>query len=114
MLQGIIVLLFFQLCGEALVGLSGISIPGSVVGMLILWICLHLKGRVPDSLNQASQGLIKHLSLLFLPAGAGLFFLPPSVQKYWPAVMAAIVVGTFISLLFSSWLVKQLAPKGDS
>jgi len=106
MLQGLIVLLLFQLSGEALVALLGLPVPGTVIGMLLLWLGLHLKGEPSDGLRKTSMQLIQHLSLLFLPAGVGLFFLPPHIQQYWPAMLGAIVVATFISMLFSGWLLK--------
>lgn len=109
MLKGLIVILFFQLCGETLVALLHSPIPGSVAGMLLLWLALVLKGGPSKEVDEVGSGLIRYLSLFFLPAGVGLFFLPPAVQQHWPAVLAAIVVGTFVSMLFSGWLIKRLS-----
>jgi len=106
MLQGLIILLLFQLSGEALVALLGLPVPGTVVGMLLLWLGLHLKSGPSDGLRKTSTQLVQHLSLLFLPAGVGLFFLPPHIQQHWPAMVGAIVVATFLSMLFSGWLLK--------
>ena len=113
MLQGLIILLLFQLCGETLVALLNLPVPGTVVGMLLLWMGLHLKDGPSDGLRKTSFGLVQYLSLLFLPAGVGLFFLPASIQQHWPAVVGAIVLATFISMLFSGWLIKRLA-KGSA
>ncbi len=109
MLQGFIILLLFQLLGEAIVTLTNSPVPGPVIGMLLLWIGLHLKRGPGSGLSQTSHQLISHLSLLFLPAGVGLFFLPASIQQHWPAIAGAMVAGTLVSLLFSSWLIKKLA-----
>lgn len=112
MLQGILVLLLFLLLGDTLVALANLPVPGAVVGMLLLWLALHVKNGPSEPLRQTSLTLLQYLSLLFLPAGVGLFFLPPHIQQHWPAVLAAIVLATFISMLFSGWLIKRLA-KGD-
>lgn len=109
MLKAFTILLLFQLLGETLVGLTGIPIPGPVIGMLLLWIALHIKNGASSELSQLSQNLISHLSLLFLPAGVGLFFLPASIQQYWPAVLGAMVLGTFVSMLFTGGLAKALS-----
>ncbi len=114
MLKGLIVLLLFQLCGETLVRLTDTPIPGPVIGMLLLWLALFIKNGPSDDLSSTSQSMIQNLSLFFLPAGVGLFFLPASIQQYWLAVAAAMVAGTFVSMLFSGWLVKRLAGKGGS
>jgi holin-like protein len=111
MLQGLIILLLFQLTGEALAAILGLPVPGAVIGMLLLWGGLHIKGSASDSLLKTSAGLSQHLSLLFLPAAVGLFFLPSSIMQYWPAVISAIVVATFISMVFTGLLLKLLARK---
>ncbi len=114
MLKGVIILLAFQLCGEALVALTGTPVPGPVIGMLLLWLALGLKGGPTPELSNTSQALIQNLSLFFLPAGVGLFFLPSHIQHYWPAVAAAMIGGTFLAMLFSGWMVKRLAGKASS
>lgn len=70
-LNGFTVLLLFQLIGEAVAHLLQISIPGAVLGMAFLFVTLLLKRRVSRSLDEASTGLLSHLSLLFVPAGVG-------------------------------------------
>lgn len=112
MLKAFTTLLLFQLLGETLVGLTGILIPGPVIGMLLLWIALHIKNGASNELSQLSQNLISHLSLLFLPAGVGLFFLPPAIQQYWPAVLGAMVIGTFVSMIATGGLAKALTRSG--
>ncbi|GAB3104529.1 CidA/LrgA family protein [Aestuariicella hydrocarbonica] len=111
MLKALIALLFFQLCGETLVSVLHSPIPGPVAGMLLLWIALAIKGGPSKDLDQVSHTLIQYLSLFFLPAGVGLFFLPASVQQYWPAILAAMLVGTLASMLFSGFLMKRLSAK---
>ena len=108
MLTALIILLLFQLLGETIVGLAGLPIPGPVIGMLLLWFGLHLKNGASSDLSNLSQSLIRYLSLLFLPAGVGLFFLPPEIQRYWPAVLGAMVAGTFISMLLSAAFLKGI------
>jgi holin-like protein len=81
--------------------------------MLLLWMALLIKNGASPELSNLSHNLIKHLSLLFLPAGVGLFFLPPAIQQYWPAVLAAMVGGTFVSMLFSGWLLQRITNKGQ-
>lgn len=109
MLQGFIILLLFQLLGEAIVTLTHSPVPGPVIGMLLLWLGLHIKRGPSSALSQSSHQFIQYLSLLFLPAGVGLFFLPAHIQQHWPAIAGAMVIGTLVSLLFSGWLIKNLA-----
>lgn len=72
LLLGLFVLIAFWLAGSALVEWLGWPIPGSVVGLLGLWVALVLNRGVPDWLKQPSSLLIRYLTLLFVPAGVGL------------------------------------------
>ena len=71
MIAALTILLLFQLAGEVLVQLSGLPVPGPVIGMVLLFLALALRGSVSEDLRNTSQTLLSHLSLLFVPAGVG-------------------------------------------
>lgn len=71
-LLGLFVLIAFWLAGSALVDWLGWPIPGSVMGLLGLWLVLVINRGVPAWLKQPSSLLIRYLTLLFVPAGVGL------------------------------------------
>jgi len=109
MLKGLTVLLVFQLLGEVVSNYFRLPVPGPVIGMLLLFTVLLVIGSRP-SLDTASKPLIQHLSLLFLPAGVGIFFLPNHFDDQWPAILFAIIPATLISLVLTAWLLKRLTP----
>ncbi|WP_299770182.1 CidA/LrgA family protein [uncultured Pseudoteredinibacter sp.] len=113
MVRGLLVLFFFQWLGEWISLATQAPIPGPVIGMLLLLLALLIRQKVSSDLQQSSHMLVQHLSLLFLPAGVGIFFLSEQVLAQWPAIAAAMVVGTFISLLLSSWIVKSQVKSND-
>ena len=71
MLGAFTLLLVYQLAGEVLVLVTGLPVPGPVVGMLLLFLSLAARGAAPQWLRESCQGLLAHLSLLFVPAGVG-------------------------------------------
>jgi holin-like protein len=77
-IRGLLVLAGCQLAGEVLVALAAAPVPGPVVGMVLLLGLLSVWRPAPDSgVVRACEGLLRHLQLLFVPAGAGIFsFLP--------------------------------------
>jgi holin-like protein len=69
---GLLVLLSCQLVGELAVRLTGLPLPGPVVGMLVFLVVLAVRRPPPsDPLVAVPQRLLAHLQLLFVPAGAG-------------------------------------------
>lgn len=91
-----------QLAGE-LVGKAIFSpVPGPVIGMVILFVGLLIKGGVPEGLHQTADFLLSHLSLLFVPAGVGVMLHFRLLGDNWPAVSAAIVVSTLLTIVVTA------------
>lgn len=73
MLKGIVALLGCQLVGETAVRLLGVEFPGPVVGMVLFFLVLRrLQPAEGSALVEAPSFLLKHLQLLFVPAGVGI------------------------------------------
>jgi putative effector of murein hydrolase LrgA (UPF0299 family) len=72
MLPALAALLLCQLAGEAAVRVLGLPVPGPVVGMVILFALLAARAPLPAMMQDTSDGILRHLSLLFVPAGVGL------------------------------------------
>lgn len=110
MLFYLTVILVCQLVGESLVVALGLPIPGPVLGMVILFIGLMVRGRVPDGLATAGGGLLDNLSLLFVPAGVGVMLHWDLIARDWLAVSAALILSTLATIIVTGWLMARLAP----
>ena len=89
-------LLVCQLAGEVFVVATGVPLPGPVVGMVILFIGLSLRGEIPTRLERLGQGLLSNLSLLFVPAGVGVMI--------HAELVGAEIIPIAVSLLLSTLL----------
>lgn len=53
--------------------LTGVQIPGPVIGMVLFFVVLQrLRPSESSPLVVAPAGLLRHLQLLFVPAGVGI------------------------------------------
>ncbi len=111
LINGILILLACQCAGEAIKNYFGLSLPGPVIGMFILFTGLLLYQDVPKAVAKSSSSLIPLLGLMFLPAATGLFFLGSHYSDQWPAIAAAVVIGSLLSLIFNGLLMTFLARK---
>lgn len=98
-LNGITILLVYQLVGEISVRLLGLTVPGPVLGMIMLFITLLIRGRAGAALNSASSALLSHLSLLFVPAGVGLMVHFHRIASEWLPITLALVLGSIITMM---------------
>ena len=97
-LNGVTLLLIYQLVGEVSVLLLRIPVPGPVLGMIMLFLTLVFRGRSTASLDSASSALLSHLSLLFVPAGVGMIVHFDRIVNEWLPITVALILSTVITM----------------
>ena len=108
MIPGLAILFCFLAVGEGVGRLAGISVPGSVLGMLLLAAALRLGLLRAESVQAAADALLDNLSLLFVPAGVGLMLYFDLPARDWWSLLAALVPSTFLVLAAVGWLQQLL------
>ena len=98
MLGYLTLILVCQLIGETFVVWTGLPVPGPVVGMVLLFAGLVVRGGLPDDLAKVSDTLLTHLSLLFVPAGVGVMLHAGLLGEEWLAISSALVVSTLLTI----------------
>lgn len=98
MIEALVVLLGFQLGGEIIVRWLAIPFPGPVMGMLLLFSTLLVRGSLPEALKHTAQGLLQHLSLLFIPAAVGVMVHGSLMRAHWLPILASLSVGTLLTI----------------
>ena len=111
MVEWITVLIVCQLAGEAFVAYTHVPIPGPVCGMALLFGALVWNGRVPDDLGKTADGLLSNLSLLFVPAGAGVMLHFKLLAGDWLPLGAALIASTLLTIAVTAWLMARLSRK---
>ena len=101
-INGLSILLLYQLMGEVTVRWLGLPVPGPVLAMIMLFICLVIKGSTPASLQSSANTILSHLSLLFIPAGVGIMVHFERLQNEWLSISVAVLLSTIITLVFSA------------
>lgn len=110
MIQGMALLVAGQLMGEAVVAVTGLPVPGSVVGMvLVLLALLARKGHLPE-LRRAGSTMLLLVPLLLVPVSVGIMEQADLLRaNWWPltvALLVSIVAGMLATGLTIRWLRK--------
>jgi len=113
LLPAFAILLLFQCLGEGIVFLLGLPVPGPVAGMVLLFISLLLWPALQTRIEAAANELLRHLSLLFVPAGVGIVATAGSGSGHWLAILASLVVSTLLTLALTALVLKAMKPEGE-
>jgi holin-like protein len=103
------VLLVFQCLGEGLVFLFGFPVPGPVTGMLLLLAALLVFPRLHEVVEAGANELLKHLSLLFVPAGVGIIVAAASGSGQWLAIAAGVFASTVVTMAVTALVLQALS-----
>jgi holin-like protein len=106
------VLLMFQFTGELIRAITGLPVPGSVIGMVLLLIALLAKLPVPAGIHASSRKLLAYLGLLFVPAGAGIVIRLPMIGAHWLPIVIAVVGSTIITMTVTAVAMRGLERLG--
>ncbi len=109
MLRALTVLVLCQFVGEVAARAAGLPLPGPVIGLVVLLVGLIASRGPGTELRDTSGGLLRHLSLLFVPAGVGIVTQLDALARDWAAILVAIVVSTALGLAVTAGVMQRLA-----
>ena len=99
-------LLVLQLVGEVIARGLKLPIPGPVIGMLLLFLLLALRRGPSPELQSTSQGLLQHLSLLFVPAGTGIILHLHRVADESLPLLLSLLLSTLLTLAVTALVMR--------
>ena len=112
MLDSIFIIFMFQLVGEATQKYFALPVPGPVIGLVLMLICLLWTKRTNlpliadqrDRLVTTSQQLLGYLSLLFVPIGVGVIMHLQLLEVQLARIIAVITIGTIVTMVFTAFI----------
>ena len=108
MVKGASIIMLFYFLGEFLSFLINGIVPGSVCGMVLLFLSLLLKFVKP---RDVSNALTQNMALFFVPAGVGLMASFDLISRYWAALLIVSVVTTAVIIAVVGYMQDKLEKK---
>lgn len=106
LLRGLTWLVLFQLLGTAISVLLLPMLPGPIVGLLLLFGFLVVRGQVGEPLQQASGTLLRYLPLLLVPPAVGVMAYTQQILAHFWAITGALLLSLLVSMVFAGWLMQ--------
>jgi putative effector of murein hydrolase LrgA (UPF0299 family) len=110
MISGLVQILLFQSIGELISQFLLPTLPGPVIGLVLLVLWLVLRKGVNAELAMVADGFSQYLGLLFVPAAVGVVLFLPQLKANTIAILGALI-GSVVLTIASSALVVRLLSK---
>lgn len=89
--------------GELLVAITGIKLPASIIGMLLLTLLLKLGWVKVAWVKGISDFLVKNLPLFFIPPGVAVMLYLDVIEANFWSIMVSALGSTVIVLALTGW-----------
>nr|WP_302702980.1 CidA/LrgA family protein [uncultured Clostridium sp.] len=104
-----IIIFGIYLLGVLITDITGVPIPGNVIGMVILFLLLYLKVIKVEQISTISNFFLEHLAFFFIPAGVGLISSFSVIKNIWLQLLIVCFVTTAITMICTGLVVQKIA-----
>jgi len=109
MISGLVQILLFQSLGELISQFLLPTLPGPVIGLVLLVLWLVLRRGVNAELAMVADGFSQYLGLLFVPAAVGVVLFLPQLKANAVAILGALIGGVVLTIASSALVVRLLS-----
>jgi len=95
------VLVLFNFIGNLIHDFFNFIIPGSIIGLLLLFLCLNLKIIPVKLIENGAVFLLSILMLFFIPATVGIMNYSSLLSLQGILLIAAVLISTSLSIIIA-------------
>ncbi|MDC0384923.1 CidA/LrgA family protein [Pelagibacteraceae bacterium] len=116
MLKSIFIIFLFQLIGESAQKYFELTVPGPVIGLILLLISFILLknnknlfvNKVKNEISSTAIHISNYLSLLFVPIGVGVVMHLSYLEKNYIEVLGVIFFSTILTIGFTALVMEAI------
>lgn len=114
MIRQCLIILGCLAVGEIVVGLTGITIPSSIIGLLVLTALLQMKVVKLEWVKGISDVLISNLGFFFVPPGVALMLYFDIIKAELLPIVVATIISTLLVLVATGLTHQYFKKNGNS
>ncbi|MGE7664138.1 CidA/LrgA family protein [Ureibacillus composti] len=107
----ILILYVFYYIGVFIVEITGLPLPASVLGLLVLVLCLQLKWIKVEYIRDGSSFLIGFMTLFFIPPMVGIIDYPQLLSLDGFILIATVMISTLFVIYITSFITQKIERK---
>jgi len=98
----LLIIFLFTIFAEAIIILSGLRFPSSILAMLLVLIFLHLKWLKTEQIQELSDFFLMNMGFFFIPAAVGVIDKIPLLEDKIYIILAIADITTIITYLVTT------------
>ncbi|WP_206917218.1 CidA/LrgA family protein [Alicyclobacillus acidoterrestris] len=95
------ILVLFSLFGDAVTMWTHVQIPGSIIGLVLLWLLLQLRVIPVRWVEPGSKWLLSQMLLFFVPSAVGVIQYLPLLRAEGLRLVLVIALSTIAVMIVS-------------
>lgn len=107
----LLIIFGFSFIGNVISNVFRLPVPGSILGMILLFLALQFKLLEFRHVDEAGSFLINNMTILFLPAGVGIMAKWNLISHFWAQILLIVVAALIINMLILGKLVEWIKVK---
>ncbi|MFR0820930.1 MAG: CidA/LrgA family protein [Lactococcus lactis] len=107
----LLIIFGFSFIGNVISNVFRLPVPGSILGMILLFLALQFKILEFRHVDEAGSFLINNMTILFLPAGVGIMAKWNLISHFWAQFLLIVVGALVINMLILGKLVEWIKVK---
>ncbi|AIF68514.1 effector of murein hydrolase [Palaeococcus pacificus DY20341] len=108
MYKGLAIIFGFLFMGEAIAEIFELSVPGNVIGMMLLTLALLTNIVKLEDVEREAEFFVRNMSVMFIPPGVGIVLYWGLIKSQAIPIFGALIVSFLLTLLLTAKFVELL------
>ncbi len=107
----LLIIFGFSFVGDTLSNSLHLPVPGSILGMIFLFLALQFKVLKFTDVDEVGSFLINNMTILFLPAGVGIMAKWSLISDFWWQIAVIVLLALIVNIFVLGHLVQFIKVK---
>lgn len=107
----LLIIFGFSFVGDTLSNGLHLPVPGSILGMIFLFLALQFKVLKFTDVDEVGSFLINNMTILFLPAGVGIMAKWSLISDFWWQIAVIVLLALIVNVFVLGHLVQFIKVK---
>ncbi len=107
----LLIIFGFSFVGDTLSNSLHLPVPGSILGMIFLFLALQFKVLKFTDVDEVGSFLINNMTILFLPAGVGIMAKWSLISNFWWQIALIVLLALIVNVFVLGHLVQFIKVK---